>query len=111
MRKQRRYEKRFEIEAEINRYRKKAREKTAASVEFEKVADEFIQKSREPGITDGFRERMMDLADEQRVKAQAARRSAERIDEIKIPMLGRTLAAFQTQTLPGMDDKGVVLQK
>lgn len=111
MRAQRRFAKRFEIEAEINKCKRKAKAKNDEAAKFNGLADDLIKKSNVPGTTAGARNHLAEMADEQRKKATRSLRSAERIIDVRIPALGRTLAAFQTNTLFPGDDQAVVLQK
>jgi hypothetical protein len=111
MKKQRRFSKRFEIEAEINKLKRKAKKKLVDASGFEVDAALQVAQSRLPLITEGERQHCIEQADFIRKKAARLRRSVEIINDVKLPALGRTLAAFQTETLFKGDDQAVVLQK
>lgn len=108
---QRRFTKRFEIEAELNRLKRKAKQKLVVAQALEQGAEDHVKNSRLPLITPGERQHCIEQADFIRKKAIRLRRSVEIINDVKLPALGRTLAAFQTETLFKDDDKAVVLQK
>lgn len=111
MRTQKRYTKRFEIEAEINKYKRKAEVKIQEAQLLENASGIHMADAKVPGISPGDSEFYASQSREKMEKADALRKSANTIIEGRIPELSRTLAAFQTQTLIPGDDQGVVLQK
>lgn len=111
MKPQRRFTKRFEIEAEINKLKLKAKRKLKDADNFEATASVAIVDSRVLGISAGDRQFHIEHADHWRKNAIRSRRSAEIINDVKLPALKRTLAAFQTETLFKGDDQAVVMQK
>jgi hypothetical protein len=111
MKKQRRFTKRFEIEAEINKLKLKANRKLIEADDFHKVDTLCIINSNAAGMTPGDRQFLIEQATAARLQCKRLLRTAEIINEEKIPSLVRTLAAFQTITLFKDDDRAVVLQK
>lgn len=111
MKTQRRFTKRFEIEAEINKLKRRAKSKIAEACDFEKIVEAHKRDANLARLTEGERQFHIDQADFNRKKAYRLRRTAEIINDVKLPMFGRTLAAFQTETLFPNDDQAVVLQR
>lgn len=111
MKPQKRFTKKFEIEAEIGRLKRQAKTKQVEAIQMDNICDTHIKDSRETGVTNGDRSFHIEQADLFRKKGIKLRRSVEIINDVKIPMLGRTLAAFQTNTLFPGDDQAVVMQK
>jgi hypothetical protein len=108
--KQKRYTKRFEIEAEINKQKRRAKTKTLESAKEDSIVADHVNESRCTN-QEGDRQFHIEQADFHRKKADKLRRSVEIINDVKIPALGRTLAAFQTNTLFPGDDQAVVLKR
>ena len=111
MKPQKRFNKKYEIEAEIGKLKRRARQKTMEAQDFDLQVATHIDESRAVGALPGDRQFHTEQADHIRKKSDKLRRSVEIINDVKIPMLGRTLAAFQTNTLFPGDDQAVVLQK
>lgn len=111
MKPQKRFTKKFEIEAEIGKLKRRAKQKTVDAASFEATAATSVRDANIPGTNPGDKQFLIEQADHIRKKAIKLRRSVEIINDVKIPMLGRTLAAFQTNTLFPGDDQAVVLQK
>jgi hypothetical protein len=110
MKTQRRFEKRYEIEAEIGKLKRRIALKLIDAAKNENIADTHSKESR-LAKSNGDREFHIEQADLFRKKAIKLRRSVEIANEVKIPALVRTLAAFQTDTLFPNDDQAVVLQR
>jgi hypothetical protein len=109
--KQRRFQKRFEIEGEINKWKLRAKNKLNEAAGFDDTVANFLKEANVKGVSAGSRQFLLDQADLYRQKAILLRRRADVITETKVPALGRTLAAFQTTTLFKGDDQAVVLQR
>lgn len=110
MNKQKRFTKKYEIETEIGKLKRRARQKLVDAEKEDVISGDHINESRCTSLA-GDRQFHTEQADFHRKKAIKLRRSVEIINDVKIPMLGRTLAAFQTSTLFPGDDQAVVLQK
>lgn len=108
---QKRFKAAFEIEGEINRLNKKQLERMKFAERMELAALILVRESNDSTLSPGEREYRIECADREREKGRKSRRTAEIIDEEKLPQLKRTLAAFKTQTLFPNDDKAVVLSK
>ena len=109
--KQRRFEKAFEIELAIIACKKKAKQKLAQVEAIETAVKDLLRQANSPVITIGEKQYFVEQADHDRKKANKLRRSVELIYENRIPQLGRTLAAFQTQPMAFVEDASINLQK
>ena len=107
----RRYETAFEIEAEMEAYRQKAAKKLTQAERLEEAVKSMIADANVGDKTDHERAHLMRKVGEKREKIDALRRSYFLIYDRYIPELGRTLAAFNTRTMPFVEDTGVDLQK
>lgn len=109
-RKQKRYTKAYEIEAEILATKRKVRLCLQEAAQLEDSSFRYFQQSNETERSSGDREFLRDQGREMKKKAEVMSKRAHTYLEEKIPSLGHTLAAFKTPTLPGMDTEGVVRQ-
>jgi hypothetical protein len=109
--KQRRYETRFEIEAEIEAYKQRAAKKLAQAEKLENSVLSLLLEANAEGKSDHEKAYLMRRVGDVREKIDALRRTYFLIFDRYIPELGRTLAAFQTRTFPFVGDTGVTIQK
>ena len=110
-RKQKRYTKEFEITADILLQKRKAKLSLEKAERIEAEMHGMVLEMNSPGV-DGARVAFLKLEhDTLTRKSQRLRRSIELTEDVRIPRLVRTLAAFKTMSLPGMGGEGVVLQK
>lgn len=107
----RRYETAFEIEAEMEAYRQKAARKLTRAEKLENDVLVLLLEANADGKNDHERAYLMRKVGEKREKIDELRRSYFLIYDRYIPELGRTLAAFNTRTMPFVEDTGVDLQK
>jgi len=110
-RKQKRYTREFEITADILLQKRKAKLNLEKAERIEAEMHGMVLEMNAPGA-DGARVAFLKLEhDSLSKKSQRLRRSIELTEDVRIPRLVRTLAAFQTMTLPGMGGDGITLQK
>jgi predicted ATPase len=125
-RKQTRYETEAEIIAEIDHAKANATKNNSDAEQFEAQAQEAIKKAAAleakaqtimtagPDWTKMMREVNQLESEFHRLKARArgSRKRAKSLEEVRIPNLSRTLAAFRTQPMSAIcgQDVGVVYQ-
>lgn len=110
-RQQKRFTKRFEIEMEINKLNQRAKSKLAASEDLDRSAHADLLRANASDAKSWEREFFKNTAVEKLRKSRLLKSRCLTIEAVLIPQLGRTLAAFQTETLFPGDDKSVVLQQ
>jgi hypothetical protein len=99
MRRQKQYTDRISIVAEINDHKRKVKQKIEEAEQLDNSATEM------------FRAGIKEDGEYRRDRARKLRRSAFLIEDGRLKRLKNTLAAFDTQTLPGIvGDSTVVLQ-
>src|SRR5208282_2828283 len=109
--KQKRYSKQYEIEAEIISTKRKVRLCLQEAAQMEDSSFRHFQKSNDSSLTAGDREFMRDQGREMKHKSEMLSKRAHMYLEDRIPSLVRTLATFKTPSLPGFEgDGGVVRQ-
>lgn len=110
MTKQKRFESELDIRVEITKARLRARNLTVTAEAIEKMVVELVRKSNAPLLPANEVEYWKEQANFERCKARKILRTAQLLEESRIPALIRTLAAFKTQTMPIIADKGVVME-
>jgi len=108
---QKRYTKKFEIEVEILKLRRKARGKLIDCEAGDQKIREMLMEANAVNQTPGNRQFLIEQSDFIRKKVARMRRTIELVHEEHIPRLVRTLAAFQTQTFEFVEDASITLQK
>jgi hypothetical protein len=112
MKKQKRFTKQFEIEAEIIAQKSKKKKLLVEAEKLEDKLKEQVKLANRPGISSNEREFFMDNSRVFKGKADRLRRRAFLIETQKLPALKNALAELKTQPLPGIigEDTGVVLK-
>jgi len=108
--KQKRFESELDIRAEIAKMRLKAKNCLAQAEAIELIIKGYIAKANVNGIPANEREYYRDQAHFERSKVVKLRRTAQLIDENRLPALTHTLAAFKTQPFPFLDSPAVVME-
>lgn len=106
--KKRRYHKKFEVDLEIIKLKKKAKSKMAEAESMDDEALAKIKEANSPKINNATRQFMIEQADEIRKKSHKIRRSAQLIIENRIPRLGQVIAELQTEPMPFLEDKSAI---
>jgi hypothetical protein len=108
---QKRFSKRFEIEAEIIAYKRKMKDKLVKAEAIEVKMRELYDKANNPANTKGEQEYFRDQGNFEKKKANALRRGAFLIEHNRLPQLKEALSEFATQPMPFCgSDESVVLK-
>ena len=105
-----RYSRRFEVEVEINKLKRRAHAKLKEAEAIEDRAKALVKDSANPKYQGHEDQYFLEQADELRKNSRKLRRSATTMLETKVPNLGRTLAVLETATMPFLEDASVKLQ-
>jgi hypothetical protein len=108
---QKRYTAQFEIDSEIIKAKRDMSKLSASLEESEKKAAEHYLIASSKETDDGTSAFHRASGDELRRKSDKIKKRISTIEDVKIPSLSRTLAAFNTKAFPFMEDGGVVKQK
>ena len=109
---QKRFSKRFEIEAEIIAYKRKMKAHLKKAEAIEVRMRELYDKANNPANTSGEQEYFRDQGNFEKKKANACRRSAFLIEHNRLPALKEALADFATKPMAFCGtDEGVVLHR
>jgi hypothetical protein len=111
MKKQRRFTTDMDIQMEIAKLRLNLKQCLIKADEHSACDKNNLAEANKPGLKAHERQFFLESSIENRLRAVRLRRRAELIEEVHIPAMVRTLASFQTKTMPFITEPGVVLSK
>ena len=109
--KQKRFKAAYEVHVAIIKLKQRANRLLAEAEKLEGKSWVKIKEANDPNTSRQAIDYIMDQANEYRDRAKKHRRTYQCIYENQIPRLVRTMQCINTQTMPFVEDKAVVLSE